>query len=216
MIQNNITVTKTVKQTLQRRAQAEFGDADGWLRVLIPDNKDRPVWHTGPQRYGYVPECPPVPPDYMTVVLGGGYLYSCGDPLCNVLTDNTPGAETKQLLSLERKRGILAINAYIFDEQGKIVTVLDSSRPHLNKNNIFDWRRPDSHTLDVIDQRNRTVLHIQFLNPQTIYVEGLFYNARGLSAKITRDSVDIISKDGSVKSAVTQDCAVGAMNGLIF
>lgn len=82
-------------------------------------------------------------------------------------------------------------HALIFDEDGKIVVAIDDSKPHVNKNNAFDWERPDSHTLDVVDQKDQRVLHIRFLNPKAVYVEGIFFNSIGVKIAASKDALTI-------------------------
>lgn len=78
-----------------------------------------------------------------------------------------------------RKDGGLDVDAKILDERGYAVAILERGEFTVNQNNVFHTRHPDRHTLDVIDQRDQTALHIRFVNARAIYVTGIFYCTAG-------------------------------------
>ena len=87
MIQNNITVTATVKQILKARARKSSRDEQGWLRVLTPANDPTPQDDCGPQV------------GTLKVILGGGFVAGCaGGTTCTIIKDASPNATTDSLL----------------------------------------------------------------------------------------------------------------------
>ncbi len=162
MIQNNVTVRPAVEKSLRSTAKAQLGDDRGWQRILTPSSDPTPqnTCHFAPNT--------------LQVYLGGGHAGACSADVCKVLVDNNPNADTKTLLEVERKKRLLLISAVVFDEDGKVVAAISDNLPHVNKNNAFDWSRIDDHTFDVVDQKNRHVLHIRYLNKDAIYIEGTF------------------------------------------
>ncbi len=201
MIQNNITVAGPVEKKLKASAKKYLGNENGWLRVLTPAHDPSP--ETSCQ----------IAPNSLAVFLGGGNASGCHSDVCTILRDTNPNADTKDLLSVERKGRSLAISAVVFDEDGKVVAALSKNRPHVNRNNVFDWMRPDEHTLDVVDQRNRRVLHVRFLNETTVYVEGLFFNSRGMKLKIDKNNLVISGPHQTGGISSTGGCAFNDRGG---
>lgn len=180
MIQLNITALPEVKGVLKKEAKKQLGDDRGWLRILTPGQDPTPKNSCGSLANDS---------KSLTVMLGSGTATGCHKDYCEILSDSNPSADTKDLLSVERKSTSLVLNAIVFDDDGKVVVALKDNQPHLNKNKAFDWQRPDAHTLDVVNEKNQVVLHIRFLNRNTVYVEGLFYDSVGTSLKIENDKM---------------------------
>src|ERR1039458_9691785 len=101
----------------------------------------------------------------------GDFTGTCTGDSCTILRDNSADDDNKNLLSVQRKSSSLLVQGMVYDENGKVIVAIEDSRPHINRNNVFGWKRPDEHTLEVTDQKDRTVLHIRFMNKTTIYVE---------------------------------------------
>jgi hypothetical protein len=184
MIQNNITVTAPVKKSLQQLARTDVGDEQGWLRLLTP--ADDPT----PQSSCNIP-------DKSLAVFLGEFVGTCSGDSCNILQDNSANADVKNLLSVERRGSSLLVEGVVFGEDGRVVVSVENDRPHVNRQSAFGWKRPDDHTLEVTDQKDRVVLHIRFMNKTTLYVEGLFYTPSGIGLKITKDTLQIRTKGGS-------------------
>jgi WD40 repeat protein len=195
MIQNNITVSKTVEKSLKSSSKMDVGDEQGWLRLLTPAQDQTPPNVCGSS------------PNSLMVMLGGGSAGSCDSDSCKILKDGNPTADTKDILSVERRGRSLTINAVVFDEDGKVVAALSKNKPHINKNNVFDWRRPDAHTLDVVDQKNRLVLHVRFMNEKTVYVQGLFFDSQGTKLKIGKDNLVLIPASHKSTTNIDHMCS---------
>ena len=173
VIQNNISVTQTTRTELKVRAKEDTGSEQGWLRILTPANDPTPTTTTFCHHSNAA----------LKVFLGT-VEGSCDGANCSILQDGDTTANTRELLSVQRAGSSLLINGVVFGDDGKIIVALDQNRPHINKNNAFSWKRPDSHTIDVIDQKNQKVLHVRFMNKTAIYVEGLFYTESHRRLKI--------------------------------
>lgn len=179
-IQLNVTATPKVKRSLKIAAKKDLGDERGWLRVLTPAQEPTPKNSCGQFTSD---------PKSLTVLLGGGAAGGCDRDVCEILRDSNPGAETTDLLSVRRRGTSLIVSGVIFDNEGKVVVALKDNKPHVNKNNAFDWIRPDDHTLDVVNQNNQRVLHIRLINRTTVYIEGVFYDSKGSKLQIGKDKL---------------------------
>lgn len=198
LIQNNISVTDTTRKQLKRRAKEDTGDEQGWLGILTPGNDPTPV-----------SSCPSISKSALKVFLGK-FEGACDGGLCSILEDRSTTANSKNLLSVQSVGRSLIISGVVFSEDGKVVVVLDKNRPHINKNNAFSWSRPDSHTIDVIDQRNRKVLHVRFMNKKTVYVEGLFYTESGRRLEIDSDVIETMGRNRFIGGCASNSGSVFA------
>ncbi len=179
MNQFNITIAPPLAKSLKRRTEEDFGSDRGWLRTITPASDQIPEDK----------DCQ-TPKGNLTVLLGAhGSRGTCSGEHCGILSDSDPQAINPDLLSVDRKRNSLQINAVILDQTGKVVAVVDKNQTHANPNNAFDWRRPDDHTIDIVDQYNRHVLHVRFANVHTIIVEGVFRFSDGRKLTITDDKM---------------------------
>jgi hypothetical protein len=201
MIQLNVRATPDVEKSLKGAAKKELGDEQGWLRILTPAQDPTPP-----------NSCGPVPnhAKSLTVILGGGAIGACDLDHCGILRDADPNAETTELLSVQRKGMALVVSGVVFDDEGKIVVALKDNQPHVNKNNAFEWTRPDTHTLDVVNQKNQRVLHVRLLNRTTVYIEGLFYNSRGVKVQIGKDRLVLTNPKTNFKIDIHNNCSFDA------
>ena|ERR1017187_10423327 len=148
----------------------------------------------------------------------GDFTGTCTGDSCTILRDNSADDDNKNLLSVQRKSSSLLVQGMVYDENGKVIVAIEDSRPHINRNNVFGWKRPDEHTLEVTDQKDRTVLHIRFMNKTTIYVEGLFYTSSGNSLRVKKDVLEFAAKRGGTNSFSFEGGCAGTFGskGTIF
>jgi hypothetical protein len=86
----------------------------------------------------------------------------------NVLSiDRTP-----VLWLTQDKAGHIGANLDV-TENGILMTQIRDNHFIVNPGAVFHFARADRSTLDVIDQHGTQVLHIRFMNPETISVDGL-------------------------------------------
>jgi hypothetical protein len=66
--------------------------------------------------------------------------------------------------------GRIAVILNVFDKEGKIVAWLDAEGFHVNPNNISnpEQKRPDTHTLIVLNQYKEEALYVHYLNKHVI------------------------------------------------
>lgn len=93
------------------------------------------------------------------------------------------------LLSINKTPDGLAVSAKIFSADEKIVAELEDNEFHINPNNYFKIKRPDSSTLVVYDQKADIVLNVRFLNPHAIRVSGVFRAPQRKPIIINNDEV---------------------------
>ena len=201
MIQNNYNVSPNLVRRLKALSKKYQGSDQGWLAVLTPDASAAPS-----NRCNF-------PADSLQFILGGGTVGRCAGDSCKIIVDDHVEPPDNALLEVKRVKGVLFVNAKVFDSSGRIVATLDQSRPHINKNNAFDWSRPDDHEVDVVDQRNTRVLHIRFLNSRAIYVEGTFYNSIGGSLEINSENIRVDAPPNIINISAKNECFGGVSGG---
>ena len=193
--QYNVTVTPKIKEILKARTRHETGTDRGWLRTITPANQSsHPV------------DACLIPKKDMVVILGNS-VGGCSAEHCTIVRDANPNAVNPNLLSLDRKAGVLQVNAVILDSDGKVIASVQKNKTHVNRNTAFEWERPDDHTIDVIDQFNRRVLHIRFEFANTVVVEGYFRSSSGTTMEVADDAVYIGGRQG-IK--LSRSCSVDA------
>ncbi|MGB2632906.1 MAG: hypothetical protein WAM58_03110 [Candidatus Acidiferrum sp.] len=111
----------------------------------------------------------PIPPGALKLYFGEGSLgYTMSDEV-TVLT-----IKGQDLLSLRRTDKGLAINAKTFSDDGNIIAEIVDNRFYINPNNFFRMDRPNNHSLIVYDLHDRKVLDIDYVNPHSVKVLGIF------------------------------------------
>ena len=151
-----------------------------WANVILPGKQPSPP---------PIKSCPPVRPENtLRVILGTYGDYYCTQTLCPIImTQNRDPKDflqqaqnTETLLSVTREGQSMRVHALLFADDGKIEAAIeDDNRLVRNPNNTFEWRHPNAQTLEVVDDRYRKTLHMEFLNENTLYVDGTFYNRVG-------------------------------------
>ena len=126
---------------------------------LLPGNDPDPL----PPRV-----CASVPSNALKIFLGDSLVYTSGDEV-TVLQ-----IKGEDVLSLRRTTSGLAIVAKVFSEDGKIVGEIIDNRLYVNPKNFFRIDRPDSHSLVVYDLHQRQVLGVNYINPHSMRVIGIF------------------------------------------
>ena len=155
-----------------------------WGNLLLPGDKTSPPLPSS---------CPKAMPEgALRVILGTYEDVICTNTYCPIITSLNqregsmdflrpdPQKYQSTLLSITRDKGTMTVHAELFGPDGRIEAAIeDDNRLVRNPTNTFEWRHPDAHTLEVIDDRYNKVLHMEFLNPTTLYIEGTFFNRVG-------------------------------------
>lgn len=112
-----------------------------------------------------------IPPDAMKIFIGNN--------LCS--TENIQKLavirlDGQDMLTLNKdSEGLTISAAQIFREDGvKIVNIVDNQWAS-NPNIYFKPLIPDPHQVELINNNNKTILKVRFINENTIKVEGVFY-----------------------------------------
>lgn len=142
------------------------------------------------------------PKDVLDVELGGGPVIACAVDHCVVLaTGDEP------ILSVTRaQHGFLSLDAKVFGPDGRILATVERNKFYINRNTIFRFERPDVHTLEVIDDRDRTALNVRFLNRHTMRVEGRLYGPGGNLYLIDPSGITAVA--GKMKTRSSGGCAL--------
>jgi len=128
---------------------------------------------------------PDVPQAALRVYLGRSAGYTLGDDVTVLKIRNTP------ILRLRRTVNGMAITANIFGEDGKTIAQIIDNRFYVNPANFFRIERPDEHSLRVYDINRVKVLDIEFINPHSVRVLGVFNYPKLRPVIITEDEVRI-------------------------
>jgi len=90
------------------------------------------------------------------------------------------------------------LDAKIFDKDGNIVASIVGDRPHLNKNFVSDFNRPDEHSLWIKDNQDEQILYVKLLNPNSLYLEGVFNIPNDVRGPTPPHVSLTISKDSAI------------------
>ncbi len=153
---------------------------------------------------------PPLPPgcnppaDGLVVWLGTNVAWGTRFPY-TVL--NIGGVK---MLAVDKVAGKPKLNINvlrIFDDRGTIIARIDEDGFWVSP----DMRhvKPNRSTLVVYDRADQQALKIEFLNPRALYVEGIFRDRKGVTVRITPDSM-ILPGD----NIFSQSCIAGAATAI--
>lgn len=124
---------------------------------LVPDNNPSPTNN-----------CGKIPSNAVTLYFGGSAAWTT-NTFFNLVTINH-----EHLLSIENTSNGLLINAVLRDEKGEVVARITKNVFQAKKNNKYESQSPDTHTIQVIDDKNRLILYVKYLNPKAIKALGIF------------------------------------------
>lgn len=100
-------------------------------------------------------------------------LFGQSAAVFNRFPHNVLSLDTTPVLWLTQdKAGHIGVNLDVM-ERGILMTRIRDGHFIVNPGAVFHFERVDRSTLDVIDQHGTQVLHIRFMNPETISVNGL-------------------------------------------
>ena len=178
---NGISVQVNVEQSLRKASKLADVDQRGWMRVLVPANETTPALPDKCQQYlaGTLRDSKKEikTSEGLSIFHGDNNFARCTTAACTVVAGGSPSHNSNEvypLLSVKRIGTVYILSTEIYDHDGNIVVDISEDRPHLNRNFISDWARPDKSTLIVTDNHNNRVLYVRLLNPKALYVEGVF------------------------------------------
>jgi hypothetical protein len=100
-------------------------------------------------------------------------LFGQSAAVFNRFPHNVLSVDTTPVLWLTQdKAGRIGVNLDVM-ERGILMARIRDGHFIVNPGSIFHFERADGSTLDVIDLHGTQVLHIRFMNPETISVSGL-------------------------------------------
>lgn len=173
-INNGTIVQNNVEQALRQAAKLSDVDERGWMRVLVPADQPSPVI---PPRCDSMLSGDTRGQHPLKIFLGEHNFSQCSGTSCTVIAAGTASGDFSKifpLLSVKRHGDVYVLDTEIYDTSGNIVVNIEGGKPHLNKNFVSDWQRPDKSTLAVIDNHNERVLYVKLLNGGALYIEGVF------------------------------------------
>lgn len=170
LIQQNIQIVEPVRRELISASKSASLSDQGWLSILTPGHQANPATAC---KEMIADLAPGISKRALTVELGPTSVL-CVTDKCVILSDET-SSESSPILSVERRGSSLVVNATVFGPDGDILAVIDKNQPHINKNRLFGWSRPNAHELDLVDNHNNNALHIEFINSNSLRVKGTFF-----------------------------------------
>ena len=94
------------------------------------------------------------------------------------------------LLKMQRTSQGIALDADIFNEDGKQIAHIENNEVDLSSGKYSRRKRPDSSTLIVYDEEGNEVLWVRYSNPTTVQIQGVFRcKGRNDSLTVTKDRV---------------------------
>lgn len=113
--------------------------------------------------------CGTPPPDGMQIRLGPDTVIARGKgPFTPARVGTCPA------LTLKRTPSGLAINAFGYDSDGNVVYRLADNRFEMIIRGFLKLERPDKSTLRLVDDVQREMLLVRFVNRNTLIVQGIF------------------------------------------
>lgn len=185
-IQNNdgVAVQINVKQALRKAAVASQLDDRGWMRLLTPAHEQPPSSNCS------------IPPTALKVFYGTNVAY-CMPDSCDVVAGQR-GTTKSPLITVRRVKAGLMLDARVFDKDGNIIASIVGDKPHLNRNFVSDFNRPDEHSLWIKDNHDEQILYIRLLNSNSLYLEGVFNMPDDVRAPTPPHPSLTISKDSAI------------------
>ncbi len=189
---NGISVQVNVEHRLRRSAAQSGVDERGWMRLLTPAHEESPK-NTCPFKAVLDGEPKPL------MVLYGSNVASCQTESCVIVAGDTfvnnRVADIVPLITIHKVKSGLLLDIRVFDKDGNINANIVDNRPHLNRNFVSDFNRPDEHSLWVKDNHDHLVLSVRLLNSNSLRIEGIFNLPEEVRvSRSTHNSVQI-SKD---------------------
>lgn len=128
--------------------------------VLEPDTRPDPEFTLPGRRIT-------IQPDALNVFFGSNLASFTGQK-CTILS-----IAGKDVLWVERSPNGILISAKVFDPDKKIMAKIDNNKVTVNPNNTFR-REIKKHTLVVVSQSDKEVLNVDFVNPHSVVINGIF------------------------------------------
>ncbi|MGI4755926.1 MAG: hypothetical protein ACRYGF_03655 [Janthinobacterium lividum] len=188
----NIKIVRNRLRSLQKDAKLPVA----WDQILEPGSEPNPKTFCDDvldqvRKMGLSSDFPDIDLRNQLKIYYANGLFSCPRERCSLIV-----AHGVPLLTIEEKGGVAAVYAKLWGADGRIAAELDENRPYKNDQTVAFVKRPNTHTLKVIDQRGKELLSVQFLNKKAIYVEGIFYSDSSEKPRAPSDRPLIINKDG--------------------
>lgn len=154
----------------------------GWVAIylhgqIVIEPAQEGVLKPGNER---VPNALKIPANAIAVLFAGGTAWTIGNSFTVLKLAG------RSVLSVERTREGLLINAEVFSPNGQIVAEIQKNAFLLNPNNYFRKVRPDWHTLRILDLQNQEVLNVDFINGSYVRIDGIF-SSSGQAVRATPD-----------------------------
>jgi hypothetical protein len=196
VIQQNIKLSEPTREQLRTAAKSASMSDQGLLPILTPGQAKEAETTCNVLTQKFIPEAA----KHTLMVELGQTSYLCLSDKCTIIADRTSG-ELIPLLTVRRTERSLVINAVVYGPSGEVLAKIDDNQPHVNKNFLFGWARPDEHTLILTDSHNEVPLDIKFLNPNTVRVKGTFFGKNRFGVKISDSSEAQLSGTTVVREA---------------
>lgn len=163
---------------------------------ILPDETETHGW--------LLPAREPTPPNVcdgasgvqgtpLTFIAGNIAFLTSKEGLSPVLT-----IDGHRLLSMIRNGNTVVFNADIYDDQANLVARIENNEFHLVIGDYgYQKRGDDRSKLTVFDKKGKEIFSINYANPKTILLTGVFYAPSGATVMIGK-AVIMRTKDGGV------------------
>jgi hypothetical protein len=188
---NGVSVQLNIQQNLRKAAAASQLDEHGWMRLLTPAHEEPP---SSKCSVGDGPFS--IPPTALRVFYGTNVAYCMPDG-CDVVAGRR-GTTTSPLITVRKVKTGILLDVRVFDKDGNIIASIVGDKPHLNRNFVSDFNRPDEHSLWIKDNHDEQVLYVKLLNSTTLYLEGVFNLPNDVRGPSPTHTSLTISKDYAI------------------
>jgi hypothetical protein len=188
----NFNMTPGTEKQLQSLSRQYSGSGNGWQGVLFPGSK--------PTDYGSctsILKDPSQNPLLSKIDLRKVYVIHLGGStgICKSLPCSVLAVNGKPVVTLIQSKGSIGIQAEFDVEDGKTIASIDGNVVHVNQHIAWYFKRNDTHTMSVFDQKNREVLWVSLENKNYVRLRATILDSSGniivsiLDSKIDAKSV---------------------------
>ena len=135
----------------------------------------------------------PSPPIKLGVIKPGYKVIYMGDSAASISPDikkfDLIQIANESIVEIKNVGSGLIINATIYDELGNIMATIRENVFRCNRLKTHEATNPDQHSILILDNSDKIVLYIRYLNPLAIKVLGVFRHPERPAVTIEEDGI---------------------------
>ncbi|MDQ4120533.1 MAG: SMEK domain-containing protein [Acidobacteriota bacterium] len=126
-----------------------------------------------------------IKPDYKAIYMGNSVASISPD----IQKFDLIRIADESIVEIKNVGSGLIINATIYDELGNIVATVRENIFRCNRLKTYEATNPDQHSILILDDSDKIVLYIRYLNPRALKVLGVFCHPERPAVTIKEDGI---------------------------